>query len=557
MSIELVSETQLVGSVIGGYRVLSCIGTGTMGHVYEAEDISAGGRVALKVLRKSRQKDLPARFLREGKTLALLSHPNIVQLVDMGQFDDGTLFLATELIRGGSLRQLMDREAIDPRRALVMIKQLLGALDAAHGLGVVHRDIKPENVMVAAGDEIKVLDFGVAKLLADTVAALGEANLTAVGFSIFGSALYIAPESVTGQPVDARIDIYSTGAMLFEMLAGRPPFDDHDPAVLLQRHAFAEPPTLAQAAPARTFSPAIEALVARALEKQPDARYRSAADMIEAVDAALQALDRPIVTVPVEAAPAAYRQPDQQRARTHVVRLSRRKELIIAGAAAAVVLVVIVLLVVTRVSRTATGTSSLATRASKLVQAGSNSDAVALLERELAGRTTKEHAGAYLVLGHAQFALGHHQQAVGAYERALRVAPALAENQEVHGNLLKVLDGKDALASVVAVELLAQLDPPALDAITTYASTGKLADARHRAIMIAERDGVGHNVDRVESWSLDLLQASVCEDRKAIIQSLVGANDRRALVALKRVRAVKCVEREATDAIARIEASAK
>jgi eukaryotic-like serine/threonine-protein kinase len=509
MSIELVAEPQLVGTVTGGYRVLSQIGSGTMGHVYEAEDVNSGNHVALKVLRRSHQKDLAARFLREGKTLALLSHPNIVQLVDMGQLDDGTLFLATELVTGGSLREVMNGGVIEQRRALRMIRQLLDALDAAHAFGVVHRDIKPENVMVAGNDSIKVLDFGVAKLLSDTVAGLGEANLTTVGFSIFGSALYIAPESVTGEAVDARIDLYSTGAMLMEMIAGRPPFDDPDPAVLLRQQAFDPPPTLAQVAPTIRFCAELEALVAKALAKRPDDRFRSAADMIEAVDGALRALQPPVVPR------------DERRATTVVVRGSSRTKLAIAAGAAAL-LVLIVTVVAIRRSGNA---PSPATRASKLVE-----------------------------FGDAQLALGRQQPAVAAYERALRASPSLATDPALRKKLLEVLAAKDPLASVIALDLLAAMTPPAHDAITTYAASGKHADARHRAVMIGERDGL--TIDRVASWSLDLQQATTCDERKLIIESMTRAADKRALTALRRVRAMKCVEREASDAIARIEASA-
>ncbi|HEY5951649.1 MAG TPA: serine/threonine-protein kinase [Kofleriaceae bacterium] len=503
MTTETTAESRLIGTVTGGYRVLAKIGSGTMGHVYEAQDIEVGKRVALKVLHKNHNKELAARFLREGKTLALLSHPNIVQLVDMGQLDDGTLFLATELIPGGSLRVVMDRGAIEPRRALAMVRQLLDALDAAHALGVVHRDIKPENVMLAEGDVVKVLDFGVAKLLADTVAGLGEANLTSVGFSIFGSALYIAPESVTGQPIDARIDIYSTGAMLFEMLAGRPPFDDDDPSVLLRKQAFEPPPTLAQVAPALTFNPELEALVACALAKQPGDRFACAADMSTAVDAALRSLEPKVrqaaaTTAPSRTVPAF----DARRATTTVVRRSKRWPIVVAGAGAALVLGLVVAIVTRASHGGATNASTeapVAAKANELVRAGSNREAVALLERELAGPTTASQASAYLALGHARFALGDQQQALAAYERALRAAPALGADSQVRTNLLAVLDGKDSLATILALDLLVALTPPERKAVASYASTGKLADARRRALMIAEREGFAADVDRTRA----------------------------------------------------------
>lgn len=518
MSSEITVDEQLTGTVTGGYRVHARIGSGTMGHVYEAEAIESGTRVALKVLRNNHQKELAARFLREGKTLALLSHPNIVQLVDMGQLDDGTLFLATELVPGGSLRDLMDRGPLEHGRALRLARQLLDALQAAHELGVVHRDIKPENVMVAEGDFVKVLDFGVAKLLQDTVAGLGAANLTSAGFSIFGSALYIAPESVTGQTVDARIDIYSTGAMLFEMVTGRPVFDDEDPMVIMRAHAFDAPPTLQQVAPTQRFVPELEALIARAIAKKPADRYGSAADMIVALDAALRALTPAPPIVPPPAVVQPHLSPQSVRS---------RRTLVIGGIVAAMLVVAIA--AATRGGNTVAGAVSM----------------------------SPEQAAASLAEGHTLITKGRTQQALAAYERALRASPALASDAELRTNLSKILEGKDVLESTVALELLALLTPPAHDAVVAYASTGKLEVARRRAVMLAERDGIASRIDRVQSAMLDLQQATSCEDRKASIELLAESADRRAIGALKRARAVKCVEQDAANAIARIEAAQK
>jgi hypothetical protein len=530
-------EDQLIGAVTGGYRLLANIGSGAMGHVYDAEEIKTSSHVALKVLRKSHKKELAARFIREGKTLALLSHPNIVQLVDMGQLDDGALFLATELVPGGSLRALMDRGPIDPRRALRLVRQLLAALQAAHDLGVVHRDIKPENVMVTDGDVVKVLDFGVAKLLQDTVAGLGEANLTSVGFSVFGSAHYIAPECVVGNPVDARIDIYSTGAMLFEMLAGRPPFDNEDPLVILRAHAGDPPPTLKQAAPGRSFAPELEAIVGRALAKRPEDRFGSATDMITALDEVLKLLEPPTPT-PQPAGIIAARLDGKRRATTEVVkRPNRGMTFAIAGVGAAVALAIVVI--------ATHGESADAKRS----DVGTTSPA---------NRTTPAQAPSLLARGHERFAQGKLEDALAAYERALRATPTLGSDPTLRANLTKVVESnKEVLAMIVALDLLASLTPPAYETITTYASSGKLEPARHRAVMLAERDGVDIKIDRVQSWILDLQQATSCEDRKEAIARLVQQPDRRALAILKRTRSVKCVEQEATDAITRIESAAK
>lgn len=563
----------LIGTVTAGYRIIGRLGSGTMGHVYEAEDTSAGRHVALKVLHKHHQKELAPRFLREGKTLALLSHPNIVQLVDMGQLDDGALFLATELVPGESLRELMDRGVVEQRRALRVVRQLLEALDAAHALGVVHRDIKPENVMLATGergDLVKVLDFGVAKLLADTVAGLGAANLTSVGFSVFGSALYIAPESVTGQAIDARLDIYSAGAMLYEMLTGRPLFDHEDPTVILRMHAFDPAPTLRAGAPSSTFTQQVEDLVAKALAKRPDDRFRCAADMIVALDEALASLAPPISDAPQDAkSPSVHitqpatvaRASSLPRAATEHVRRAGKRTLVIAGAVTAGVIALAVLVVGSGGSRSSAARDSVADlddsaqRAKNLIASGKQREAAALLERQLEGATNSEHGRSYLALGHARFALGERLEALGAYERALNAIPALGSDTTLRTNLISMLDGKDSLGVVLALQLLSELSPPANDEIVGYASHGKLLDGRRRAAMLAERDGIADRIDRVASLSLDLRQIASCEERRQTIAQLAELADPRVLDALKRARRVKCLERQAADALAKLHAT--
>lgn len=289
----------LVGTVAAGrYRVVARIGRGTTRDVYEAEHVDLHTRVALRVLRAEHaESEAAARFLREGKTLGLFRHVNIVELLEVGRLDDGSLFLATELVRGPSLRELIDRGIMDQKRALLIMRQVLEALAAAHSVGVIHRDIKPENIMLAepgradGSDLVKMLDFGIAKLFSDTATTLGEGKLTKVGMNVFGSPRYIPPECVVGGEIDQRADLYMAGAVLFEMLTGKPPFHDDDASALMRLHAYAPVITLQQRAPDRRFTPQIEFLVAEALQKKPGDRFRSATEMIGALDAAVHSLE--------------------------------------------------------------------------------------------------------------------------------------------------------------------------------------------------------------------------------------------------------------------------
>jgi tetratricopeptide (TPR) repeat protein len=198
--------------------------------------------------------------------------------------------------------------------------------------------------------------------------------------------------------------------------------------------------------------------------------------------------------------------------------------------------------------------SETANTAKQLIQAGSHKQAADLLEKEVAD-AKPHHGSSFLLLGHARFALGRRLDAFGAYERALRATPELGTDKELRANLTSALDGKDELVAVLALELMAVITPQAREAIIAYASTGKLADARHRALLLAEREGLGDKVDRVESWSLDLQQTTSCDERKDIIEKLAATNDKRALNALKRAKGAKCVEREAAEAIAKIESA--
>jgi len=280
----------LAGKIIGGrYRIVGIVAQGGVGTIYEAETIESGAKLAVKVLRRGPDVDTKERNLRELDAVRLLSHPNIVEWIDVALEDD-TWFLVMELLRGPSVRELIERAELTARRSLVIARQVLEALVHLHGKRIVHRDLKPDNIMVTqvGYDRVKLVDFGLIKVLGD--AAHGAA-LTRTGL-VFGTPAYMSPEQALGQPVDTRSDLYSIGVVIFEMLTGRTPFRSPDPTTLVRMHASAPPPTLASVAPGQAWcTPALEALIAHALVKDPAARYATAEAMITALDAAFVSLD--------------------------------------------------------------------------------------------------------------------------------------------------------------------------------------------------------------------------------------------------------------------------
>lgn len=275
-----------LGQVLGGrYRVVSVLGTGGMGTVYAAEHVATGQAAAVKMLLPELNEfpQLRRRFEREGRAAGFLQHPNLVEVYELGTDDDEALYLAMELVRGESVADQLERGPIAPRLALSIARQTLLGLDYAHQHGLVHRDLKPENIMVT-GARVKLLDFGIVKVLADVANLFGWDKLTRTGV-VVGTPRYMAPEQALGRPVDQRADLYSLGVILFEMLTGRPPFESDDSMSLLRMHISTPPPTLAAMCAAASWrTPAMEALVARALAKQPRDRFADAREMMAAVD---------------------------------------------------------------------------------------------------------------------------------------------------------------------------------------------------------------------------------------------------------------------------------
>jgi eukaryotic-like serine/threonine-protein kinase len=285
--------------VSGRYRIVRQLGHGAMGAVYEAVHLPTGRAVALKTLLPDlpNASEIAGRFRREALAANLLDHPNIIEMLDLGQ-EGGQLYMVMELVRGRSLRDVLDGGALGVRRSLVLARQILDGVGHAHAHGVVHRDLKPENVALVkegeAGAEyemVKLLDFGLVKLLDDAAVERGSEKLSRTGI-VFGTPAYMAPEQALGRPVDGRTDLYAVGIMLFEMLLGRRPFVADDPMAILRLHISAPVPTLREAgAPAAWCTPPLEALVQGALRKTPAERFASAEAMRDALDAAFVSLD--------------------------------------------------------------------------------------------------------------------------------------------------------------------------------------------------------------------------------------------------------------------------
>jgi len=277
-----------VGARLGPYEIQSALGAGAMGEVYRARDTRLGRDVAVKVLPPDLARDAQAlaRFEREARAVAALSHPNIVALYDIGT--EQGVFIVTELLEGQTLRDRLHAGALPPRKALEFAAQMAAGLAAAHERGVVHRDLKPENVFVTADGRIKLLDFGLAQIPAAPLAAAGRSVAqTTVGTTpgmVLGTLGYMAPEQVRGQSVDARADIFALGAVLYEMVTGARAFAGETPADTISAILHRDPPPVA-AASGVTIAPQIDRLVRRCLEKSPGDRFQSARDLMFAIEA--------------------------------------------------------------------------------------------------------------------------------------------------------------------------------------------------------------------------------------------------------------------------------
>jgi serine/threonine protein kinase/streptogramin lyase len=281
------SSERLVGSELAGYRIEALIGRGGMGAVYRAREAGLERMVALKVIAPELAEDerFLNRFLRESKIAASLDHPHVVPIHRAGE-ESGLLFIAMRYVEGTDLAKLLAQEgALDPRRAVAILEQVAEALDAAHEQGLVHRDVKPSNVLIAAAagrEHCYLADFGLTK-------RTGSLSGVSAAGDIVGTLEYIAPEQITGDEVDARSDLYSLGCVLYECLTGQAPFPRATDVALLWAHVHEEPTPPSQVRPELPSD--LDGVLASALDKEPERRYRSAGELVAATRSALRLVD--------------------------------------------------------------------------------------------------------------------------------------------------------------------------------------------------------------------------------------------------------------------------
>ncbi|HEU5065556.1 MAG TPA: protein kinase, partial [Gaiellaceae bacterium] len=296
-----VSDDPRVGTELAGYRIESLLGVGGMSVVYLAEDLRLKRKVALKLLASSLAEDEPfrERFLHESELAASIDHPNIVPIYEAGTTEE-LLYIAMRYVEGGDLKERLQRGCLDPSDAIDVVAQVASALDAAHARGLVHRDVKPSNVLLDLGarpdgsDHVYLADFGLTRRVSEE-AGIGDDG------HLLGTIDYVAPEQISGEGVDGRADVYSLGCVLYECLVGQPPFRRDSELAVVFAHLEAEPPVPSKF---RSELPAaLDAVIARALAKEPERRYPSCRDLARAaLEIAVDEASRRLVDVASRAA---------------------------------------------------------------------------------------------------------------------------------------------------------------------------------------------------------------------------------------------------------------
>ena len=551
----------LIGAVVGErYRIVNRIGVGGIGAVYRAEHTMMRRDLAIKVLLSELggREEFARRFEREAESASRLAHPNIITVTDFGRTPDGSLFLAMEFLAGDSLTAVIDQGPLPRERALAIVRQILRGLDHAHAAGVVHRDLKPDNIMLVERDGqrdvVKILDFGIAKVTEPTS---GQEVLTQAGV-IFGTPEYLSPEQAVGESVDARADLYATGVILYEMLAGRRPFESEDKVKIISMHLSYAPPRIREVNPTVDVPFALEQVVLQALEKHRENRFASATAFLQAledseavVDPALPfEIDATSPRIPVDAVMANAAGDFATPSPTGAPGRPRRP--IVAATALVVALGALgavgyrirahhrgsgVAALSSSPAEPAPVAPALATELKKvesLLEAGNTAAAKLTLEEQLSKRP--DDARIHYMLGRVAFSDNRHADGLASYRQAITLDPGF------RGDPVLLAHVDTALAeprhAPAALDLIIdKIGSPAADLLEKVANEGSDLARRRRAATALHEMGKDQKVDRVSLLILELKKASTCEERKDLVAELRAAGDTRALPALKSLRA--------------------
>ncbi|MDB4979724.1 MAG: serine/threonine protein kinase with repeat, partial [Myxococcales bacterium] len=486
--------------------------------------------------------------------------------------DDGRLFLAMEFLAGESLSSVIKAGPVPRERALKVVRQILRGLEHAHAAGVVHRDLKPDNIMLVERDGqtdvVKILDFGIAKVTAPVSGGGANGNpLTQAGV-IFGTPEYLSPEQALGEVVDARADIYAAGVILYEMLAGRKPFESEDKVKIISMHLAHVPPRIRDVAPSSVDVPvALEQVVLQALEKSRENRFATAT-------AFLQALEDAEAPEPAFAEDAATPTPTGAADRFGGF-LSGRRALALALVVAAAAGTAVYKRgaphreLVAAPTRPAPPPPALADRLKKIEAAledGNTSQARLALEHELSERP--RDARIRYMLGRVAFAEGRHGDAIGEYRDAITLDAGFRGDPVLLGHLETAL-GESRNADEALDLVVEKIGAPATDLLVQVANESAELTRRQRAASALDDLGKGDKVDRVGLATLQLKKAGSCEEKKMLVEKLRDLGDPRALPALRGLRGhnigglirlggtnVRCMKKELPEAIKELEKKA-
>jgi serine/threonine-protein kinase len=566
----------LIGAVVGErYRIVSRIGVGGMGAVYRAEHTMMRRDLAIKVLlpELGGKDEFARRFEREAESASRLQHPNIISVTDFGRTPDGALFLAMEFLAGQSLSQIIARGPLPPDLALKIIRQILRGLDHAHAAGVVHRDLKPDNIMLVerdGDDVVKILDFGIAKVTSPTSGGPGGTALTQAGV-IFGTPDYLSPEQALGEVVDARADIYAAGVILYEMLAGRRPFETDDKVKIISMHLAHAPPRIRDANPSVGVGVPLEQAVLQALEKSRENRFATAAAFLQALeDAELaesgQGLDPGATAIATPLPP---------RSRGGLGRfLSGGRGLALALAVVAAGSFGLYRLgaprrvLVSAPARPAPPPPALADRLKKIdaaLEDGNTQQARLALERELSERP-RDGRVRYM-LGRVAFAEGKRADALVRYREAIGLDAGFRGDPVLLSHV-DTAAGERATADEALDLAVEKIGAPAADLLERVANESSDLGRRQRAAAALDDLGKGDKVDRVGLAMLQLKKpGSTCEEKKMLVEKLRDMGEPRALPALRALRGrsigglfrlggvnTRCMKKELPAAIKELEA---